>query len=42
MRLTTYSDYALRCLIYLATQEDKERLMNIQILLMLMIFLKTI
>ena len=24
MRLTTYSDYALRCLIYLATQEDKE------------------
>ena len=30
MRLTTYSDYALRCLIYLATQEDKERLMNIQ------------
>lgn len=30
MRLTTYSDYALRCLIYLATQEDKEKLMNIQ------------
>lgn len=30
MRLTTYSDYALRCLIYLATQDNKEKLMNIQ------------
>lgn len=30
MRLTTYSDYALRCLIYLATQGEQERLANIQ------------
>ncbi|AVL70131.1 HTH-type transcriptional repressor NsrR [Oligella urethralis] len=30
MRLTTYSDYALRCLIFLAIQEDQEKLLNIK------------
>ena len=30
MRLTSYSDYALRCLIYLAVQEQSENLVNIQ------------
>lgn len=30
MRLTTYSDYALRCLIYLATQDEPDKLVNIQ------------
>lgn len=30
MRLTTYSDYALRCLVYLAVQEHREKLVNIQ------------
>ncbi|MDO5666949.1 MAG: Rrf2 family transcriptional regulator [Alcaligenaceae bacterium] len=30
MRLTTYSDYALRCLIYLAVQDDRDKLVNIQ------------
>lgn len=29
MRLTYYSDYALRCLIYLATKPDVEKLSNI-------------
>lgn len=30
MRLTTYSDYAMRCLIYLAVQEQQDKLANIQ------------